>query len=196
MQFSKYVATQRDRAMWLTWITVGARRGEMCGLYRSKISFEAQEVTIDWQRSTTAEGDLFEGPTKTIKGNRKVPITPQVIVALREWRSIQSVQRLALGQRWSGDGYVFTTQAGKPYYPSSFDNRLAHLAQEAGLPVLSPHELRHTFASRCLEMGMDVKLVSSMLGHSKVETTMNLYQHINATQAHKEAGALAQRMLG
>lgn len=194
--FSNHVSTQRDRAMWLTWITVGARRGEMCGLYWPKVSFDHQEVTIDWQRTITAENQLVEGPTKTTNGTRIVPLTPQVLVALREWRSVQAEQRLAMGDAWHGDDYVFTSSAGKPYHPSSFDDRLAHLAKDAGLPVLSPHELRHTFASRCLEMGMDVKLVSAMLGHSKVETTMNLYQHINPAVAHREADALAQRMLG
>jgi site-specific recombinase XerD len=45
-------------------------------------------------------------------------------------------------------------------------------------------------------MGMSVKLVSAMLGHSKVETTQNLYQHIDPSVAHRETNALAQRMLG
>ena len=196
LAFSRYVSSQRDSAMWTAWITMGTRRGEMCGLRWPKVALDAREVTIDWQRTITAEGQIVEGPTKTDAGSRIVPINAQVAIALREWKSEQAEQRLALGGRWGGDTYVFTTQDGKPYHPSSFDDRLAKHARAAGLPVLSPHELRHTFASRCLEMGMDVKLVSAMLGHSKVETTQNLYQHISPAVAHREADALGARMLG
>lgn len=194
--FSAYVADQRDSAMWLAWITTGLRRGEMCGLMWRKVSLEAGEITVDWQRTTTAEGQLVEGPTKTKSGTRVVPINPQVVAALRQWRSEQAERRLARGEEWNGGDFVFTTQDGRAYHPSSFDDRLAKLAIGAGLPCVSPHELRHTFASRCLEMNMPVKLVASMLGHSKVETTQNLYQHISPAVAHREADALAQMMLG
>ncbi len=139
---------------------------------------------------------MIEGPTKTKSGTRVVPINPQVASALREWKAIQAELRLGSGAGWGGGDFVFTTQDGRPYHPSSFDDRLAKLAKGAGLPCVSPHELRHTFASRCLEMNMPVKLVSSMLGHSKVETTQNLYQHISPAVAHREADALAEMMLG
>jgi integrase len=194
--FSNHVVGQRDSAMWITWITTGLRRGEMCGLMWSKVSFDLGEITVNWQRTLTAENQIVEGPTKTKSGIRVVPINAQVVGALREWRSLQAAQRLVGGGEWAGSEYVFTTQEGRPYHPSSFDDRLAKLAKGAGLPPLTPHELRHTFASRCLEMNMPVKLVSSMLGHSKVETTQNLYQHINPAVAHREADALAQMMLG
>jgi integrase len=194
--FSNHVASRRDSAMWLAWITTGLRRGEMCGLMWRNVSLDAGEITVDWQRTTTAEGQVVEGPTKTKSGTRVVPINSQVVAAMREWRSAQSEKRLANGHDWCGGDYVFTSQDGRPYHPSSFDDRLAKLAKGAGLPPLSPHELRHTFASRCLEMNMPVKLVSSMLGHSKVETTQNLYQHISPSVAHREADALAQMMLG
>jgi integrase len=194
--FSRYVGEQRDKAMWLAWITTGLRRGEMCGLMWSKVSFAASELTVDWQRTTTAEGQIVEGQVKTKSGIRVVPINADIVNALREWKSVQSEQRLRAGDEWAGGEYVFTTQEGRAYHPSSFDDRLSKLAEAAGLPRLTPHELRHTFASRCLEMGMSVKLVSAMLGHSKVETTQNLYQHIDPSLAHREANALAQRMLG
>ena len=194
--FSNHVLDQRDSAMWVTWITTGLRRGEICGLMWPKVSFDASEITVDWQRTLTAENQIVEGPTKTKSGTRIVPINAQVGAALREWRSAQAQQRLAGGLNWTGGDYVFTTQEGRAYHPSSFDDRLAKLAAAAELPPLTPHELRHTFASRCLEMNMPVKLVSSMLGHSKVETTQNLYQHISPAVAHREAEALAQMMLG
>lgn len=196
MAFTAHVHGQRDRALWQAWVTTGARRGEMCGLTWNKIDWRNEEMTIDWQRTRTPKGLLIEGPTKTHQGTRIVPLTDHVVEALKEWRRDQAEQRLASGERWGGGDYVFTTLAGKPYHPDSFDDRLAILARAAGVPVISPHELRHTFASRCLEVGMDVKLVSAMLGHSKVETTMNLYQHVNPAVAKKEANMLAARMLG
>ncbi|GAA1878316.1 tyrosine-type recombinase/integrase [Lapillicoccus jejuensis] len=196
LTFTRHVSTHRDRAMWLLWVTTGVRRGEICGLYWPKVLLDRSEVLINWQRTITAEGRIVEGIPKTDRAERIVPINDQVEGAVREWRSLQAEQRLGAGSEWLGDDYVFTTYQGRPHHPSAFDDRLAHLAKGAGLPVLTPHELRHTYASRCLEHGMDVKLVSAMLGHSKVETTMNLYQHVNPLVAHEAANALAAKMLG
>ncbi|MGI8881013.1 MAG: tyrosine-type recombinase/integrase [Jatrophihabitans sp.] len=149
-----------------------------------------------WQRTVTATGQIVEGPTKTRKSSRTVPVVPQAASLLREWRVHQSAQRLSLGTRWPGQDFVFTTREGKPYAPSSFDDRLHYLAAQAGLPRLSPHELRHTFATRSLESEMPLKVLSEMLGHTKVETTQNLYLHVSPAMAHKEADAVASKMFG
>lgn len=194
--FSAHVASERDAAMWTCWITMGARRGEMCGLRWPKVDLDRQQVNIDWQRTLTGDGEIVEGPTKTRKGTRPIPIVGQAASLLRDWRAAQAEQRLAMGPNWAGQDFVFTTRRGRPYNPSSFDDRLAVLAKAANLPRLSPHELRHTFATRSLEAGMPVKVLSDLLGHSKVETTQNLYMHVDASMAHREADAVAGRMFG
>jgi integrase len=194
--FTRAISTERDAAMWTTWVTTGVRRGEICGLRWSKLDLDAREMIVDWQRTVTAQGAIVEGPTKTRKGSRTVPVVAQAGALLREWRAYQAAQRLSLGDAWAGQDFVFTTREGKPYAPSSFDDRLACLADRADLPRLSPHELRHTFATRSLESDMPLKVLSEMLGHTKVETTQNLYLHVSPAMAHEEADAVASRMFG
>lgn len=194
--FSQMVSSDRDAAMWAFMVTTGARRGELCGLEWPKVSFDIHEVSIDWQRTTTPTGKVEEGEVKTESGVRSVPLAPAVEQALRLWKKQQAEQRLRLGARWQGGDKVFTTKAGRMYNPQSIRGRLKVLAKRANLPVLRPHELRHTYATRALENGMDIKILSTMLGHSRVEITQNLYQQVTPAHAHELAGALASRMLG
>lgn len=196
VKFSQFVAGERDHAMWALWISTGLRRGELCGLYWPKVEFDVAEVVIDWQRTKTSEGVVVEGPVKTETGERRVPLVPAVLAALRAWKADQAAVRLTKGTKWRGGDYVFTTFRGTPWFPDSLNDRLNRLTNAAGLPRLSPHELRHTYATRALENGMEVKVLSTMLGHSRVQTTMDLYVHPNTKQMHDAQQALAARMFG
>jgi integrase len=194
--FASFVSNERDAAMWAFWMTTGIRRGELCGLFWDRISFENAEVVIDWQRTKTIEGKVVEGLVKTDAGERRVPLVPQVSAALKTWRADQASVRLAKGERWRAGDRVFTTFRGTSYFPDSLNDRLEKIIKKTGLPRISPHELRHTYATRALENGMDVKILSKMLGHSRVETTMNLYMHPSTDQLKAAQTALSDRMFG
>lgn len=182
--------------MWGLWITSGLRRGEICGLLWPKVDLDGGIATIDWQRTTTVSGKVVEGPVKTDNGERDVPISPRVATTLRTWRASQGELRLAKGERWNGGDYVFTSVFYKPYYPDSFNDRLDVLTTRAKLPRLTPHELRHTYATRALENGADVVVLSKLLGHSRPDVTQKLYIHPNMDQKRSMNDALAERMLG
>lgn len=186
--FMSYMETQRDAAMWAVWCTTGLRRGEVCGLRWPKVDLTRGEAVIDWQRTLTSEGKIAEGPVKTDAGERTVPLDPRVVSSLRIWRASQAEVRLTQGSEWRGGDYVFTTRRHDPYFPGSFGDRLTNLCERAGVPRLTPHELRHTFGTRAAEAGMQIELLSKMLGHSKIEVTMNIYVHPSTEETR--AGAL------
>jgi integrase len=194
--FAKVVAPQRDAALWAFWLTSGLRRGEVCGLKWEALDLDAGLATIEWQRTITSHGKIVEGPTKTEHGDRQVSISPTVAPALRAWRSKQAEIRLAQGSKWRGGDYCFTTERSVPYHPGSFGERLGDLAKWADLPRLTPHELRHTFATRALESGAEIKLLSQMLGHSNIQVTLDLYCHPDVAQMKTQTDALAARMFG
>lgn len=196
MQFAAAVREERDGAMWGVWMTTGLRRGEICGLQWDRVNAGAGELTIDWQRTLTSEGAIVEGPVKTDEGERLVPLDARVLAGLHTWKSDQAQIRLAKGERWQGRDFVFTTRAGKPYYPGSFGQRLDQLTKRAGLPRLTPHELRHTYGTRAVESGMEIKVLSRMMGHAKVETTLRLYVHPSTDQLKAAQTALSDRMFG
>lgn len=196
LHFAGFVAEQRDAAMWSVWMSTGLRRGEICGLMWDRVNAQTGELTINWQRTVTSDGQIVEGPVKTDDGEREVPLDPKVLERLQTWRASQAALRLIQGERWQGGSKVFTSAKGHMYYPGSFNQRLERLAKAAGLPILTPHELRHTYGTRAVEAGLDIKVLSKMMGHSKVQTTLQLYVHPNTKQMHDAQQALASRMFG
>ena len=70
------------------------------------------------------------------------------------------------------------------YDPERFYDKYLRLLKEAGIENADFHPLRHTFATRSLEQGIDIKVLSSILGHANASTTLNLYAH--ALPDHKK----------
>ena len=80
--------------------------------------------------------------------------------------------------------FVFLNRVGRPTSTQDYDLTLKRLCKTYHLPHISMHILRHTFATRCIEGGMLPKTLQSILGHSSIMMTMNLYVH--ATCERKE----------
>ena len=78
----------------------------------------------------------------------------------------------------AGSDFVFHTKAGQPIYPRVLARHFEHLRQQANLPAMTLHGLRHTNASRLLEMGVPIKVVSKRLGHATTSITMDIYAHV------------------
>lgn len=86
----------------------------------------------------------------------------------------------------TSDQYVFPSQFGGPISPDSMKNTLHHVLDKAGLQRIRFHDLRHTFATIALQNGVDIKTVSSMLGHFSAGFTLDTYAHVT-TAAQTEA---------
>ena len=79
---------------------------------------------------------------------------------------------------------IFSTPLGLTYEPRTYEDLFKRTLKAAGLADINFHALRHTFATRALEAGKDVKVLSSILGHAQASTTLNLYAH--ALPDHKK----------
>ena len=79
---------------------------------------------------------------------------------------------------------IFSTATGLIYEPRTYEDLFKRTLKTAGLQDINFHALRHTFATRALEAGMDIKVLSSILGHAQASTTLNLYAH--ALPDHKK----------
>ena len=73
---------------------------------------------------------------------------------------------------------IFADEIGRPLRPANVSKAFARHVREAGLPALSLHGLRHTWATLGLEAGVDTVYISELLGHSSPTITMNVYQHV------------------
>lgn len=83
----------------------------------------------------------------------------------------------AFGVTFNDTTHIFCMPTGRVYDPRTYEDLFKRTLRAADLPSINFHALRHTFATRALEAGMDVKVLSSILGHAQASTTLNLYAH-------------------
>lgn len=93
-----------------------------------------------------------------------------------------------------GDPEVFTREDGRILDPNAVTRRFQVLSAAAGLPPIRLHDLRHTYASHSRAAGTDLKLLSSLLGHSDIAITANLYSHVGADERVAAAALLSARL--
>jgi integrase len=162
----------------LTLLMMGLRRGEILGL---------RWQDIDWQHSTmhirqtvvrVRDQLVFQEP-KTARSRRTLPIPDVCQTALRHHRARQAEERLAYGPGYEDHGLVFCRAEGSPIDPATFNNAFTRVLAQAGLPHVRVHDARHTFATWMLEQGVSPKVVQTLLGHSDIATTLNIYSHVS-----------------
>ena len=118
--------------------------------------------------------------TKSGRG-RRVRLTRQAVAALKDHRKRQLEERMRLGARlWQDQGLVFPNETGSLFNPSNLRNRsFKRLKVRSGVREdLRFHDLRHTCATLLLREGVNVKVVSEMLGHASIAITLNTYSHV------------------
>lgn len=119
---------------------------------------------------------VFDTP-KTQNARRTIPLTRSVIEDLKRWRSIQLADQNAAGAAYQDTGFVVTNELGMYFEQRTFKDYYNRMLQDAGIGHFTFHALRHTFATRALERGMDYKTLSAILGHYSVSFTMDTYVH-------------------
>src|SRR6266542_3513848 len=134
--------------------------------------------------------------TKTPKSARRISIDPATVAMLRAHRKAQATERLAWGPAWTDHGLVFTREDGTPLRPRQVARSFDRLVAAAGLPALTMHGLRHSYATAGLAGGVDLKVMSERLGHANVAITADLYTHVLPAMDAAAAAAVAGLILG
>lgn len=188
----------------------GLRVGEILALKNSDIDLENKELHVRRALNRvsipgTGKTKLVIDTPKTEKSIRAVPLVDKLIEPLREFMLSQAEQREALREIWEreappdkrtfiNEDYLFFASYGKPHESSTLDRVLRNLEKCADVEGLSLHSLRHTFATRCLEAGFDVKSLADILGHSNTKTTLNIYAHALPDLKRTNMNKLAELM--
>lgn len=169
-------------------LQTGIRIAELSGLEWKDIDFN--EKTMKIQRISDYGGakiGWFTGEPKTKSSVRIIPLTQEAIRILKlQKENNRFVKVVPLEWR----DRVFLNCNGKLTETHSYNETLHRISNKYGLPAFSVHILRHTFATRCLESGMKPKVLQSILGHSSIATTMNLYVHITDEEKRKEMASV------
>lgn len=158
--------------------TTGMRRGEAFGLRRRDVDPDASQLAIV-QTPSVVDGEVLIGKPKTAGSRRTVYVGDTTLRALRRQRKLQAEEQLAAGPVWEHDNdLVFRNDSGAPEHPDRFSRHFRQLVEDAGLPAIRLHDLRHTNATLSLKAGVHPKVVSERLGHASIAITLDLYSHV------------------
>jgi integrase len=194
--FLDLAADDRWSALWRLAATTGLRRGELAGLRWPDLGLVSGALSVN--RATVVAGGLaVESEPKTARGRRRMSLDPETVETLKAWRKQQREEQFAMGAGWQGDGRVFVWPDGSALHPNVITRSFGRLAERAGLPALTLHGLRHSWATAALEAGVPVKVVSDRLGHSSARITLDVYTasvpSLDAAAADLVAGMFGAR---
>ena len=171
----------------------GLRRGEACGLTWDDLDLDEGIAYISRQLQQGADGELRACPLKTESSLRAVALDPETIIVLRAHRSRQERHFSQAGI--TPQGWVFSREDGEPLSPSYLTHKFGDLVEEAGLPPVRLHDLRHGAATLMPLAGEEMKTIADQLGHSSVVLTADTYLSVAVELGLKAAAAAARLVL-
>ena len=175
----------------------GLRIGELLALTWSNVNLDAAPATVyikstlarqatpkandrDYEIIRHKKGQataITVGDTKTDRSTRKLYLPLKARAALTKLKTWQESMQDTFGHDWNPNGFVICTLKGGPMEPRTYSDKLDSLVRALGMKHVNFHALRHTYATRCVEKGMDIATLSKNLGHAQISTTLNMYVH-------------------
>ena len=184
--FMKYAEESYLYNAFVVLLNTGMRRGELIALKRSDISMKNKILHVRHTMKFDS-GRTFEDTPKTKTSRRDIPLTPKAYEAIER-------QRKKYGE--SENGYIFTMLNGDILAHNTLQgeiNRIIEKAKAAGEKIehFTCHDLRDTFATRCIEAGMTPNTLKNILGHAKLSMTMDLYAQVLPDEKREALEAVA-----
>lgn len=214
--FESFLRKQGQYHKWypvfITMLWTGMRVGEITGLRWCDVDFETDTISVNhtlvyYSRGENPDGLSFAVNTpKTRAGERLIPMLPKVKEALLMERKYQ--KECGIECTAVVDGYtdfIFINRFGGTQHQGTLNKALRRIIRDCNyevldkdqsgkavtLPPFSNHSLRHTFTTRMCEAGVNIKAMQDILGHSDVETTMDIYAEATSDLKRQEMSNFA-----
>lgn len=166
-------------------LRTGLRIGEVCALRWADISLKTHTISVtqtaqriqSFEAGNESKTQVVIGAPKTESSCRVIPLMPDLAALYVRFVSKDPKAFVLTGTRQCME-------------PRKLQRRLKDYMAQCQIPSVHFHTLRHTFATRCIEAGFDVKTLSEILGHSNITVTMNQYVHPNLEQKRENMSRL------
>ena len=149
------------------------RRGELAGLRWCDVDLDAGELVVAENR-VVVEHRVVTGTPKSDR-SRRIGLDPATVEVLRAWRRQQLEERLVIGALWPDTDLVFVWPDGSPLHPNVITRTYRPDRRAGRLPPMPLHNLRHAWATAALLGRVDIKVVSTGLGHCSTRITHDIY---------------------
>lgn len=159
----------------------GLRRSEILGLQEKHINVPFRCVTVEQSRHNVKGSDYVQ-TTKTESSHRTIAVPDFVMESIIELLDVHN------SFQYKHTDYLIQNGFGQPMTPSALTTQIYRIEEKAGLPHVSLHDLRHTFASMLNNANVDIAMISRELGHSSINITLGIYTHAfgNVAQSSRD----------
>ena len=173
----------------------GMRSGECLALRWQDIDFENKTIHIE-NTLTDVGGKHWLQPPKTATSNRYIALSDILADIFREQKKYNDEKLSKLGKLYTYPEMVFTTESGNFVDRSGLNTQFRRFVKGTDFDFITLHSLRHCNATLLINSGIDLKIVSELLGHSDVSTTANVYADVLKSSKAKVADLISLKLNG
>ena len=186
----------RIKSAFYVMLFTGVRRGELCGLRWDDVDMDKNIIHVRRASQYLPKQGVHEVPTKTGASIRDISVPINVINVLREYRKWWVERRFSYAEDWKGQlDHLFIQEDGKPINPDTINLWLDRLLKTSDLPHITPHGLRHTFATLQITSGVDIRTLQARTGHAQASTLTDIYSHAIQSAQQAASDSLADVLL-
>ncbi len=185
--FMEYAESSVYYPYYVLALETGMRINEVCGLEWSDIDFKKKEIHVSGTLHYERGSGRWKDTPKTRTSDRIIPMLPDVEAILKSCSSQQKRNRLKLGAKYKTEPglehIVLTYPEGGAFWDEGIRKDIQKIVDRINadgieFAPIHPHTFRHTFATRAAESGMPMQVLKTILGHSSLAMTADLYSHV------------------
>jgi integrase len=180
--FLEYARATPYYALFYLIFFTGLRRSEALALRFCDCNLTLGQINVNqsvhYMKYGTYKGQMIFKTPKSRKGRRMISLSPSTSIVMHEYREAKEKMFKELGRTIEDNDLVFCKPDGRPFLPDSVTRAWILLANRIGLKGSNIHSARHSHATLMLKQGIHPKIVQERLGHSNIQTTLNVYSSV------------------